>query len=257
MSMTSAPPVLIWQSLPWCFKMCKLFKNWCFEPQSNILTQFLYFLCSVYTVCTPAVFNQWPSIKHNGFWVSVFTFCYRKQHRKSKMRSFWGNWKNSEETKKCLEAERIRKTTPWYIRMNACHGMMMMVVTMDIYFLTKLSFITIAFDQTVRSLFWQSQSWEYRHVVGEPIKGRNIHPSSNDTRSALCLAPGAHPSTGCKSNLPPSLPLPNNSSLLGWQWGASGLPEKNQHKQMVPAGHCQLGSGLWPEETTWSIHEGV
>lgn len=120
---------------------------------------------------------------------------------------------------------------------------MMMIETMDTYFLTKLSFITIAFDQTVRSLFWQSQSWEYRHVVGEPIKGRNIHPSSNDTRSALCLAPGAHPSTGWKSNLPPSLPLPNNSSLLGWQWG--GLWFARKKPTQANGTSWALSAGEW------------
>lgn len=88
------------------------------------------------------------------------------------------------------------------------------------------------------------------------IKIKNTH-SSKDAIGALHLVLGAHTSLGYKSDLLLSLPLPNNFSLLGWQWGATGLPEKNQQDRMVPAGYCQLGSGLWPGEKAWSVHEDV
>lgn len=47
-------PVLIWQSFPWCFKICKLFKISCFKLQYNLLTQF-FFVCVFYihiSLCT-------------------------------------------------------------------------------------------------------------------------------------------------------------------------------------------------------------
>lgn len=47
-------PVLIWQSFPWCFKICKLFKISCFKLQYNLLTQFLC-VCVFYihiSLCT-------------------------------------------------------------------------------------------------------------------------------------------------------------------------------------------------------------
>ena len=83
---------------PWCFKIGKLLKIWCLKPQSNILTWFLYFLPSEYIVCMPVVLNQWPIVKHNGFLVWVFPFCYCEQLR-AKWSFSWGNWKNSEKQK--------------------------------------------------------------------------------------------------------------------------------------------------------------
>lgn len=51
--------------------------------------------------------------------------------------------------------------------------------------------------------------------------------------------------------------LPHNFSFLGRQWRSSRLQQKEKHSHLVPGGHCQLGHGLWQEESARSIHQGV
>lgn len=75
-----------------------------------------------------------------GFWFGFFLFAIVNNSEQNE--AFPGETGRILKNQKVLRGKTNLETTPWYLKMNACDWTMMV----DIYFLTKLSFIAIAFD---------------------------------------------------------------------------------------------------------------
>lgn len=85
---------------------------------NTIFRYHFYIFCILYmSVCMPAIFNQWPMMRHNGFLFLCFTLLLWTIQKEQNGLTESGfevkrpgkDWKNSEKQQKCLEAKWIAK----------------------------------------------------------------------------------------------------------------------------------------------------